>query len=295
MIRIFLVDHALKEPQSVRRCLRAQLSSDFSLTCAESYGDILEGFRSADYDVCIIDSAAGNGPRLFAQARSLGCTAPIVLVTSNDAGEVIGALRSGVADCLIRTELTANQIERSLCSVVAKARGGSLQLERERRYLGLLDHANEIIYTHDCEGNFTSINRIGEQLLGFSQGEMLNLNISQLVVAESRGRLRKLIERTLDAHTQTLEEIELMTKDGRHLRFQVATHPIYHQGKPTEVQGIANLSRSRFAWELKGSRSPDVYGAPCRDKPSGTAFGKTEKCGITSFLGAANNSLQKTL
>src|SRR3981081_3903922 len=105
MIRIFLVDHALEELRSIRNLLRGSLTSDFSLKSAATYREILEGFRSKEYDVCLIDSAAGNGPRLFAQARSLGCTLPIVLVTSNDAGEVVGTLRSGVADCLIRSEL----------------------------------------------------------------------------------------------------------------------------------------------------------------------------------------------
>jgi PAS domain S-box-containing protein len=256
MIRIFLIDHALEEPQSIARMLRASLTSDFSLSFATTYREILEGFRSQEYDVCLIDSAAGNGPKLFAQARSLGWTAPIVLVTSNDAREVVGALRDGVADCLIRNELTVSQIERSICSVVEQARGNCLQLERERRYLGLLANASDIIYTHDLAGNFTSMNQPGEQLLGFSQLEILNLNITQIVVAEYRSRFRKLIERTLDAQTQTFEEIVVITKYGHQVTLEVGTHPIYQQGKPIEIQGIAANPSERFAAESRTHRRP---------------------------------------
>jgi two-component system response regulator len=259
MIRILLVDHALEDPCSIARLMRLSLSDHFSLTCAVTYRDILEGFRSKEYDVCLIDSAAGNGLRLFAQARSIGCIAPIVLVTSDDAREVVSALRSGVADCLIRTELSAEQVERSICLVVEQARGDCLQLERERRYLGLLDNANEIIYTHDLNGNFTSLNRAGEQLLGFSPGEILNLNISEVVVPEYRGLVGKLIERTLDAQTQTIEEIELNTKEGHHFRFELATHPIYLQGRPTEIQGIAKILPTQVSREPRGSRTLDAY------------------------------------
>lgn len=259
MIKILLINHALEHPQSIAGLLRAPLTDDFSLTCAITYREILGGLRSQEFDVCLIDSAAGNGLKLFAQARSVGFTAPIVLVTLDNAGEVVSALRSGVADCLIRSELSADQIERSICSVVEQARGNCLQLARERRYLGLLDNANEIIYTHDLHGNFTSMNHTGEQLLGFSQSEILNLNISQVVTAEYRALFGKLIERTLDAQTQTFEEIELETKDGRQLRFEVRTHPIYQEGKPTEVQGIAKVARGLRPWEeRRGNHSLDI-------------------------------------
>ena len=247
MIRIFLIDHALEDPRCIGGLLRASLTSDFSLSCAATYREILAGFRSKQYDVYLIDSAAGNGLKLFAQARSLGCAAPFVLVTSNHAGEVLGALRSGVSDCLIRNELTVSQIERTICSVVEQARGSSLQLERERRYLGLLDNAREIIFTLDLTGDFTSINQMGEQVFGFTHRELLNLNISQIVTTDHRGLLQKLIARTLDAQTQTFEEIDMMTKQGYRMTLGVGTHPIFQQGKPVEIQGIATTPRKPLA------------------------------------------------
>lgn len=292
MIRIFLVDHALEDPRSIRKLLRASLTSDFSLNCAVTYREILEGFRSKDYDVCLIDSAAGNGSRLFAQARSLGCTLPIVLVTSNDAREVVGALRNGVADCLIRNELTVSQIERSICSVVEQARGNCLQLERGRRYLGLLANASDIIYTHDLAGNFTSMNQTGEQLLGFSQREILNLNISQIVVPEYRGLVQKLIERTLDAQTQTFDEIELMTKYGHQVTLEVGTHPIYQQGKPIEIQGIAANPRERFALGPPAHRRSDTHDA--HNQPPARLAENYNR--LIYFLDTANNfSLQESM
>jgi PAS domain S-box-containing protein len=290
MIRIFLVDHALEDPRNIGELLRASLTSDFSLNCAATYREILIGFRSKRYDVYLIDSAAGNGFKLFAQARSLGCTAPVLLVTSNDAKEVLGALRSGVADCLIRNELTVSQVERSICSVVEQARGNSLQLERERRYLGLLDNASEIIFTLDLAGNFTSINQTGEQLLGFPQRELLNLNMSQIVAAEHCGLFQKLIARTLDAQTQTFEEIALITKPGRQLTLEVGTHPIYQQGKPVEIQGIAANSRERFA--LPTDRKHYIHEV---HRPSPTKLASSNDHAIY-FLDSTNNvSLQKSM
>jgi two-component system response regulator len=254
MISVLLVDHALENPRSIRKLLSVS-GNDFKLTCVNSYREILQGFRSKTYDVCLIDSAVDNGLKLFAQARSLGCTAPMVIVTSTDARETIRAIRSGVADCLIRDELSAAGIEHSLCCVVEQARSISLQDQRERRYLALLDNANEIVYTHDLRGNFTSINRTGEQLTGYSQSEFLEMNVWQLVAPEYRLQVEKMIARTLDAQTQISDEVELVTKYGCNLMVEINTHPINHDGKTIEIQGIANTPAGLLIdrpWESRG-------------------------------------------
>jgi PAS domain S-box-containing protein len=254
MISILLVDHALENPRSIRELLSVS-GSDLRLTCVNGYREIRDGFRSNTYDVCLIDSALNNGLKLFAQARSLGCTSPIVMVTSNDAGEAIRAIRSGVADCLIRDELSSAGIEHSLCCVVEQARSLSLQNQRERRYLALLDNANEIVYTHDLKGNFTSMNCTGEQLTGYSQSEILEMNVGQLVDPEYQFLVEEMIAGTLDAQTQMGGEVELVTKCGSNLRVEINTHPINHNGRTIEIQGIATTSAELLKIRPRQSRS----------------------------------------
>jgi PAS domain-containing protein len=43
--------------------------------------------------------------------------------------------------------------------------------ESEERYRELFENANDIIYTHDLQGNFTSLNRSGERITGYSREE----------------------------------------------------------------------------------------------------------------------------
>lgn len=258
MISILLVDHALENPRSIRELLSVS-GSDFKLTCVNGYREIRDGFRSKTYDVCLIDSALDNGLKLFAQARSLGSTAPIVMVTSNDAGEAIRAIRSGVADCLIRDELSTAGIEHSLCCAVEQARNISLQNQRERRYLALLDNVNEIVYTHDLKGNFTSMNCTGEQLTGYSQAEILAMNVWQLVDPEYQVLVKEMIARTLDAQTQMGDEVELLTKYGSNLRVEINTHPINHNGRTIEIQVIATTSpglRKNGPWQSRSLTKP---------------------------------------
>lgn len=247
MISVLLIDPALENPCGVRKLL-ASNGNSFNLHCANTYREILNGFRSKSYDVCLINAEMSSGLKLSAQARSLGWTAPIVLIASNDAGEAIRAIRSGVADCLIRDQLSVAGIEDSLCCIVEQARNIALMKERERRYLALLDNANHIVYTHDLKGDFLSINRAGELLIGYSQAEILRMNIRQLLAPGYRVLMRNMIARTLDAQTQTRNEVRLVTQNGSTLLVQLSTHPINHDGQTIEIQGLAD-TRAALPWD----------------------------------------------
>ena len=56
--------------------------------------------------------------------------------------------------------------------------------ESERRYRDLVDNAHDIIYGHDLNGNVNSWNRAGQQILGYSDDEVRQMNIAQIVTPE---------------------------------------------------------------------------------------------------------------
>jgi CheY-like chemotaxis protein len=117
MINILLIDHALDEVISVRRLLPALQATQFTIDSVIDYRAIFEALNRDDFDVCLIDSAFGNGIKLAGHIRSVGRMMPIILITSNNAAEVLAAIRNGIADCLIRDQLTSAGVERSICSV----------------------------------------------------------------------------------------------------------------------------------------------------------------------------------
>src|SRR5437867_12918520 len=64
------------------------------------------------------------------------------------------------------------------------------RLEREaaleERYRDLVENANDFIYTHDLEGNYTSFNQAGLRLTGYTREEILKMKSDQLLAPESR-------------------------------------------------------------------------------------------------------------
>src|SRR6185295_13414191 len=60
-------------------------------------------------------------------------------------------------------------------------------VESEERYRELIENANDIIYTHDLKGNFTSLNKVGEIVTGYTCEEALQMNIADVLAPNSIG------------------------------------------------------------------------------------------------------------
>ena len=110
--------------------------------------------------------------------------------------------------------------------------------ENEERYRELFENANDIIYTHDLAGNFTSLNRSGEKITGYPREEAARMNIVDVLAPEYLATARQMLAQKTDDKAATVYELEIVTKEGRRVRLEVSTRLIYHDGKPIGVQGV---------------------------------------------------------
>jgi PAS domain S-box-containing protein len=111
--------------------------------------------------------------------------------------------------------------------------------ESEERYRELFENANDIIYTHDLTGNFTSLNKSGERVTGYTREEALNMNIANVLAPDYVDTARQMLARKAQERVSTVYELEIVAKDGRRVAVEVSTRLIYAGGKPIGVQGIA--------------------------------------------------------
>ena len=127
--------------------------------------------------------------------------------------------------------------------------------ESEQRYRDLFENANDLIYTHDLKGNFTSLNRVGVRLTGYTHDEALKMNIAQVVAPESLAAARAMTVRKLANDSSTTYETDIIAKDGRRVSLELSTRLIMHKGAPIGVQGVGRdiTERRRAEEELKAS------------------------------------------
>jgi PAS domain S-box-containing protein len=123
--------------------------------------------------------------------------------------------------------------------------------ESEERYRELFENANDIIYTHDLQGNFTSLNRTGERITGYSREEAATLNVADVIAPEHLNLAREMIAHKASEKVSTVYEIDIITKHRRRVRLEVSTRLIFSNGKPIGVQGIArDLTERKHSEEV---------------------------------------------
>ena len=110
--------------------------------------------------------------------------------------------------------------------------------ESEARYRELFENANDVIYTHDLVGNFTSINKAAERVTGYTRDEALMMNITEVLPPEQVATARQMIARKVQEGGQTQYELGILAKKGHRVLLEVSTRLIYQDGKPVGVQGI---------------------------------------------------------
>ncbi len=119
------------------------------------------------------------------------------------------------------------------------ARKEEIPPEDEERFRELFENASDLTYTTDLAGNFTSINRVGERLTGYSREELLASNIGQVVAPESLATVLRMTDDMVKGASPTTYELDFITKDGRRVPVEVSARLVYQQGQAVGAHGIA--------------------------------------------------------
>jgi PAS domain S-box-containing protein len=258
-MKILLVDHGSGNLSRIHELLAETDLVGFHLDCVTSIYAATNKFYGNAHDVCLIDSAENSTLELLHQAKRVGCTIPLIALTSALGSEVLDAFHAGAADCLTREGLNSAALEQSICRAIEESRLAATRLENESRYLALIENAKDIIYTHDLSGNYKSANKAAELLTGYSRDEILQLNAKQVVAEEFLSMSQAMVSRKLDEQQETSYELDMVTKNGRRVPVEVNTHLIYSAGRPVAVQGIARDITQRRAFQEALRDSEERY------------------------------------
>lgn len=111
--------------------LLSEIQTDrFEPVWARSYEEALEKISAAPFDVCLLDYRLGaaNGLDLLRETRTRGYDGPIILLTGQGDQEVDNeAMKAGAADYLVKSQINAANLERSIRYAIQQK-----QMEEER-------------------------------------------------------------------------------------------------------------------------------------------------------------------
>ena len=116
----------------------------------------------------------------------------------------------------------------------------------QQLYFDLFHNANDVVYTHDLRGRYTSLNAIGQQITGYKPEEIAGVDFRCLASADDVELAHRMLRKKLDGEaTNTVYELSIKAKDGTTIPFEVNSQLIFENGKPVGVQGIARDIRAR--------------------------------------------------
>jgi PAS domain S-box-containing protein len=112
--------------------------------------------------------------------------------------------------------------------------------QTEERFLDIYNNTNDLIYTMDFEGNFTSVNPVAEKWLGYQFSDLTNRNMGQFVSHDSSMRAAENIKAKLSgAKQQSKYEVTAYSRNGEKMILEINSFLRYKGETPIEVFGIA--------------------------------------------------------
>ncbi|HEY5885692.1 MAG TPA: PAS domain S-box protein [Pyrinomonadaceae bacterium] len=146
--------------------------------------------------------------------------------------------------------------------ITERRRAERESIETEQRCSDLVENVRDIIYTHDLEGRFTSLNRAGEQITGYTRTEALSLTLEDVVMPSHLQEAKEKLARKLAGDSIAVHELDIRTKNGQVLTVEINGHPIYQNDVPIGMQGVARdvTERRQLEDQLRQAQKMESIG-----------------------------------
>lgn len=136
-LKVLLIEDDEDDYVLVKSLLTESVESRFDLDWVDTFEEGLSDLCRGSHDVYLLDFRLGerNGLELVREASTLGCSAPVILLTGYGGYEIdIEAMRAGAADYLIKGQINSDMLERSIRYAVEQKRVEN-ELRRYRNHL----------------------------------------------------------------------------------------------------------------------------------------------------------------
>ena len=219
-VRILLVEDDEDDFVLTRDLLGESRRTRFELDWVSSFDEAMDALTRNGHDLALIDYRLGehDGLELLHFARQLGVTAPLILLTGQGDGDIdLAAMRAGAADYLVKGQIDAPLLERSIRYALEQSRTLQALRESEERYALSARGANDGLWVWDLRENEVYYSPRWKSMLGYREEEIGESPEEWLtrVHPDDIVLLRSAIDRHLGGETPHLEsEHRMRCRDG---------------------------------------------------------------------------------
>lgn len=221
--------------------LRDAEDADFAVRKAGSWQSAEPQISAGGLDAIVWNPPAGEGHLAFLKeaCKKNDGVAFLVFVPENQ--KLLGrrAVQAGADDYLLRETLNDSLLQRTLRHLIQRKRTESSLRQWERRFEDWFENSKDILFTLDLDGRITSVNKAGEEVMGWRRDEAVQKNIKSLVAPEHAALCKSMMRRITSQEPLRHIEIAMLRKDGRKVLLEASARLLRSDEKKDCIQGTA--------------------------------------------------------
>ncbi len=182
-----LIDDYLQEQIENPEILRASSFIEFKKIMKEKI----------DLNVIILDLSLPDksGEKLLLELKSLDINCPVIVLTGyTDFNFSIRSISLGVADYLLKDEISASSLYKSVIYCIERKKSNDQLSQSNERYSQLFHMSIQPMWVYNASTlKFVQVNKAALELYGYTEDEFLNLTVTELWPKNEREKVETLI------------------------------------------------------------------------------------------------------
>lgn len=182
-VKVLLVEDDEDDVLLTKEYLTDSTNFKFELEWIPDTEQAREQMIQGNHDVILIDYRLGaeTGLDLIQYAQQKGVLTPCILLTGQGDLKVdIDASRFGAADYLVKTELNAPVLERSIRYALTQSAVIRELDEKEKKYRSLFERSIDPIFLANINFQILDINESFLEFFGYAPGEPVSISLSEI-------------------------------------------------------------------------------------------------------------------
>ncbi len=213
-----------------------------SLVIARNYKEANTILQSpgVNFDVILLDLSLPDksGEELIKEVLSLGLTNPTIVLTGNsDLGFGIRSLSMGISDYLLKDDINASSLYKSIIYTIERQRSRSELEESEKRYSDLFHLSPLPMWVYDLENlEIMDVNASAIKHYGYTNEEFLSMTIKDLRPAEEVPKLEEAIQYSTQNDNMFFQGFfKHRKKNGEIIQVDIQSNIIFFKSKKAKV------------------------------------------------------------
>jgi len=197
-IKIAIIDDDEDDFLLISDCIKDIYDRDFVIDWYRNYDTAIDQIRLKSYHIYFVDYFLDGktGLDLLKQAAAIKFDRPIILLTGFGSREIDEqAMKSGATDYLIKSEITAEKMERCIRYSLQRTTFLEELKSREAKYRTLFEGSKDAVFIADTRLFFIEVNNAGNALLETKDGTLFGNSLYDFIDNEvQKARIRDLVK-----------------------------------------------------------------------------------------------------